>query len=619
MLGAGLFQRLIDSSKHLSSSLLETIVPGHKLKIDNSQPQTMLDTESKHAAETTQPLGGEDVDEEDELSIQTIPYEINRYECECSECGENCDQDCTDEDVTDFLPLHRHEIERMAQNDCSSKSGTTLGIEVKDRVFMEQVNFGQRKDDEQDGKYHSEIQSLTRIRQQSNSQVTISKNIAMNSTNSTEQDTKLKVPLCEYSERIVGRIDYMSENKQQSEHEMLSQTQPDSNASLNITNAGLDMNKGTEQETPIKPKRLLYLHQENSGILPSSAQSKSQSQFTSQQPLIPSDATVSKKKNSMNVAIPILYSSDDEEMEWVHVNTTKKLEDEQERAPMTTCSDQGTGLKALHSKIEQAVNLKDEIQMQNISSVMDKESNRDAIIGTKCTAPSPSEGNCSTPSASSRVQSEPIQQSVNTAKRKTWINNDISMLDSSDDEKVSPRGNCAHEKDSKKVEFNQTITNAKDPKDPGPSKRKVPDAKGQTSSKGKEPASTDRTLNEATLSHPNKSSNCAETDVICLDGSGSDSTIDLLESSSSDEIIIFNESNSRTHIFASSSIQKQGRDRKRKRSPTTSSNVEVVNLCDNDVHEALRRTPRRRKKARKHSLGSRPTPSRHCGEVIELD
>jgi len=734
MLGAGLFQRLIDSGKHLSSSLLETIIPGHKLKIDkNSQPQTMLDTESKHTAETTHPVDGDTVEEEDDLSIQTIPYEINRYECECSEC-ENCDQDCTDEDVTDFLALHRLEIERLSQDACSPKCGTTVDIEVKDRVFMEQVNFGQRKDDEQDGKHHSEIQSLTRIRQQSNSQSIISKKIVMHSS---EQDTtKLKAPLCEFSERIVGRIDNMSENKQQSEHEILSQSQPDSNASLNITNAGLDVNKCIEEETPIKPKRLLYL-EENSGILPSSAQAKFQSQSTFQQPLISSDAIVSKKQNSINAAMPILYSSDDEEVEWVHVDTTKKFEDKKEGVPTATCSDQGTSSKAMHSKIEQTMNLNEEIQLRKISSVMNEGSNRDAIIGTKCTAPSPSKGNCSTPSALSRVQSESIEHNVNTAKSKTWINTDLSMLESSDDEEVSPRGNCVPAQDSKKVVFNH-ITNAKDPKDPQSkneqtinlkeeiqmqkifsatdkgsnrdaiigtkctapspskgncstpsalsrvqsesiehnvntaksktwintdlsmlessddeevpprgncvpaqdskkvvfnrstitknekdpraSKGKGPDAKLQTSSKGKRPASTDRTLNEAKLSHPNKSSNCAETDVICLDDSDSDSTIDLLESSSSDEIIICNESNLKT----SSSIQKQGRDRKRKQSLTTSSNVEVFTLFDtDDGHEASSWTASQRKRARKraqrHSSGSRQTPSRDNGQVIVID
>lgn len=677
MLGAGLFQRLIDSGKHITSSLLETIISipgqGHKqLKIDkstNSQPQqTMLDidTESKHIAETTtthpRPVDGDTVEEEDDLSIQTIPYEINRYECECSECENNCDQDCTDtdEDVTDFLALHRLEIERLAlaqsqDADASDpKSGTTVDIEVKDRVFMEQVNpnFGQRKDEEQsqDGTHHSEVQvqvqvqSLTRTRQQSNcpSNISnISKNIVIHSS---EQDTiinttKSKVPLNEFSERIemVGRIDIdnTSENNQQSQskHEILSQSQsqPDSNASLHITNANanagldVDVNKcTTEEETPIKPKRLLYL-QENSGILPSSAQ-QSKSQSTSQQPLIlSSDATISKKVNSINAAMLTLYtfSSDDEELEWIHVDTKKKFEDKKEGVlPMATRSDQGTSSKAMHSKIEQKMNLKEEIQLRNISSIMDEGSNRDAIIGTKCTAPSPSKGNCSTPSALSRVQSQSIEHSVDTAKNKTWINTDLSMLESSDDEEVPPRGNCVPAQDSKKVEVNRTpITNAKDPKDPRVSKGKGPDAKVQISSKGKEPASTDRTLNEATLSRPNKSSNCAETDVICLlDDSDSDSTIDLLESSSSDDIIICNESNSKT----SSSIQKQGRDRKRKQSLTTSSNMTVITLFHtDDGHEASSWTASQRKRARKraqrHSSGSRQTPSRDNGQVIVID
>ena len=196
------------------------------------------------------------------------------------------------------------------------------------------------------------------------------------------------------------------------------------------------------------------------------------------------------------------------------------------------------------------------------------------------------------------------------------------MLESSDDEEVPPRGNCVPAQDSKKVEVNRTpITNAKDPKDPRVSKGKGPDAKVQISSKGKEPASTDRTLNEAKLSRPNKSSNCAETDVICLlDDSDSDSTIDLLESSSSDDIIICNESNSKT----SSSIQKQGRDRKRKQSLTTSSNMTVITLFHtDDGHEASSWTASQRKRARKraqrHSSGSRQTPSRDNGQVIVID
>jgi hypothetical protein len=175
---------------------------------------------------------------------------------------------------------------------------------------------------------------------------------------------------------MVGRIDIdnTSENNQQSQskHEILSQSQsqPDSNASLHITNANanagldVDVNKcTTEEETPIEPKRLLYL-QENSGILPSSAQ-QSKSQSTSQQPLIlSSDATISKKVNSINAAMLTLYtfSSDDEELEWIHVDTKKKFEDKKEGVlPMATRSDQGTSSKAMHSKIEQKMNLKEEM------------------------------------------------------------------------------------------------------------------------------------------------------------------------------------------------------------------------------------------------------------------
>jgi len=388
-------------------------------------------------------------------------------------------------------------------------------------------------------------------------------------TNSDQLASKLAS-----SELLERTVVNNREVNQRSEYDV--QNRPKTNAMPNATNTwSRAKNEFIQEETPLKPKRLHYRTEINNGS--TSDQDKCQLSQSSNT----SSAAMSKNKNSIHPDNSSLDSFYCKEM----CNQTKDGKSSAPRniEPSNDTSaypDYDTQSKSSKSRVKLVISSqehKSEVvsQQKSSTSIVKRNSSRDVHSGTIYANAS----------------------NVNATKNKyNSINPGMLAQDTSDNKKTTLLDKSCQQTQVSELETETTRTH---------------NAQATIAAKGKGSLSSDQTLlNPTHLAQFNNSANHKESQVVCLDDS--DSTIDLLESSSS-----CNPSNPTTQV----SSQKRRRDRKRNRNRAITSNLDVVNLFDtDDVKEALGWSVRRRNRARKHSSGNVPASARRSDEaVIELD